>query len=307
MNRNFRIASIFCAGIALGASAICFVSFDKIDKNDNAVEVKPDGRLQYKWFLPETPTAMTFASEKVPLDRPEIKEQLDREMLVYSYGHSTMLYVLRNSTRYFPMIEQKLKENGVPDDFKYVCAAESSLQNSTSKVGAVGFWQFMKDTGPHYGLEINDEVDERYNVEKSTDAACKYFKEAYTKLGSWTAAAASYNCGMGKYGDLGQFQNSDDYYEILLPEETMRYMFRIIALKYIMTNTEKVGFNIQKSEQYRPYKTKPIVIDATVPDLSAFAISKGSTYRELKTYNPWLRDHKLTVRPGKTYTVQLPQ
>jgi membrane-bound lytic murein transglycosylase D len=298
--------------IILSASAIVIMlvatvfAFRKTDPGESAVEVKQDGRLQYKWSIPPTPTAISFAGEKAPLERQDVREQLEREILNNYYSIISTLSDIRLSTRYFPMIEEHLRANGIPDDFKYLCVAESSLINQTSRVGAVGFWQFMKDTAPRYGLQVDDEVDERYNVLKSTDAACQYFKEAYAKFGSWTAAAASYNCGQAGYSTQATYQRSNDYYQLLLAEETMRYIYRILALKYYLTQAANVGFIVTAPDAYRPSKVKSIKVTETIPDIEQFCIDHGTTYRMLKWYNPWLRGHSLTVRGNKTYNIDLP-
>jgi membrane-bound lytic murein transglycosylase D len=306
MKKTIKPILYFAAGALLAGGIITGLAFRESDKNEATVEVKEDGRLQYKWYVPEIPKTMTFAGEKVPLERWDIREQLDREVMYNYYAQYSTLYILRLSSRYFPLIEQRLRANGVPDDFKYLCVAESALRNQTSSAGAVGFWQFMRDTGPRYGLEISDEVDERYHMAKATDAACRYLKEAYGKFGSWTAAAASYNCGMGGYNKFSSFQQTGDYYNLLLPEETMRYVFRIIAFKHLLSQANSVGFIVQGMDAYKPYKTKMVTVDSTIPDLAQYAIDNGTTYRMLKMLNPWLRDKKLTVKPGKTYEVELP-
>lgn len=208
--------------------------------------------------------------------------------------------------RYMPMIEKKLQENGVPLDFKYLCIAESALQNQKSRVGAAGFWQFMAGTAPRYGLYVDDEVDERFNPEKSTDAACKYLKQAYAKFGTWTAAAASYNCGMGGYSSNAQRQGTDDFYSLYLPEETMRYIFRIAALKYILENQTAFGFRLSTEDIYRPIPTRMISINGALGDLSAYARSQGTDYKTLKLLNPWLRDRSLDNRKGRIYELLLP-
>jgi hypothetical protein len=205
------------------------------------------------------------------------------------------------------MIEERLKANGIPGDFKYLCVAESALQNAISKKGATGFWQFMRSAAPGYGLEVNAEVDERYNPEKSTDAACKYLRNAYNMFGSWTAAAASYNCGIGGYSNAAKTQGSYDYYKLLLPEETMRYMFRIMALKHILENPLQYGFTIETEKQYKPHTVKKIAVNYPVPSLVAFANNNGTDYKTLKLLNPWLRSSRLSNRYKKTYSVLLPQ
>ena len=287
--------------------AIASYSFKPSAPGESPVEVQPtSGKLQYKWSVPDVPKAMSFAGERVPLERRDVYEQLQRELLVNYYYESGTLYVLMLTTRYLPLIEERLKANGIPDDFKYLCIAESALQNQTSKAGAVGFWQFMKDTGPKYGLIINDDVDERYNVIKATDAACRYFKDAYNRFGSWTGAAASYNCGLTGYDNFSTYQHTKEYYNLLLPDETMRYVFRILALKYIISEANKLGFLVPDADALKPYKTKTITVSASLPDVAQFAIDNGTSYKMLRILNPWLRGHSLTLRDGQSFEVQLP-
>lgn len=305
MRQKARLVLTLGIGAALGAAAIIAFSFKEINETEEPVSMS-NGRLQYKWYAPELPKNVTFAGEKVPLERWDVREALDRELLINSYSHSNTMYALKLAGRYFPMIEARLKANGVPDDFKYLCVAESHLQNQTSRAGAVGFWQFMKDTGPRYGLVINDDVDERYNVKKSTDAACMYLKQAYAKFGSWTAAAASYNCGQGGYNSHSDFQGVNNYYDTMLPEETMRYVFRIVALKYIISNPERMGFILQADDEYKPVKTRSITVDKSIANLAQWSKDNGSNYKMLKTLNPWLRSRSLTVPAGRSYEIELP-
>lgn len=303
---KLRPVLYLAAGIVIGAGIISGLAFRETAKEEEAVSVKKNRKLQYKWYVPDLPTTITFAGEPVPLARWDVKEALEQEVLSNCYRHSSTLQILLQSTRYFPLIEQRLRANGVPDDFKYLCVAESSLTHARSSVGARGFWQFMDGTAPRYGLEVNKEVDERYHVEKATDAACKYLKEAYNKFGSWTAAAASYNCGVAGYSKFSDYQYQKDYYDLLLPEETMRYIFRIVAFKYIMTNQEELGFHILPQEAYRPLATRKMTVTQSIPDLAAFAMSNGTNYRMLKTLNPWLRDKSLTISSGNSYVIELP-
>jgi membrane-bound lytic murein transglycosylase D len=306
MSKKISLYIYIAIGGLLATVAVIGMSFRDPAKGEGAVEVKQDGKLQYKWYTPDLPTQINFAGERVPLEKWEVREQFDRELLSNYYQHGSTLYILKLSTRYFSIIEQRLKANGIPDDFKYLCVAESALRNQISPANAVGFWQFVPSAAQRYGLEVNDEVDERYNLEKSTDAACRYFLESRTKFGSWTAAAASYNCGQAGYSKFISFQQTNDYYNTMLPDETMRYVFRIITFKYIMTNAEKLGFILYPSDQYQPIKTRTITVDSTIYDLAQFAIDNGSNYKMLKILNPWLRDHTLTVRAGKTYEIKLP-
>jgi len=298
----------FLSGLTIGAILVMGVASRKIDPEVTAVEISSEGRPQYRWFAPHIPTSIDFCGEPTPLNKWEVREKLDRELLVNAYLHGTQLYALKLAGRYFPIIEERLKANSMPDDLKYVCVAESALnQNAMSKVGATSFWQFMKDTGPTYGLEINDEVDERFHVVKATDAACKYFRDAYTKFGSWTAAAASYNCGMAGFAKQAEYQQSNNYYDLIFPEETNRYVFRILALKHLLSNPKKFGLIIEPTDEFKPLKYRNVTVDKTIPNLAEFAIANNSNYKMLKIYNPWLRAHKLTVRPGKSYEIQFPE
>ena len=298
---------IFMSGLLAGSLLIGGIAFKEINESEETVEIRKDGRLQYKWYAPELPKSMNFAGEKVPLDRPEIREQLDRELLYNYYNHYSTIYVLKLANRYFPLIEPILKAQGIPEDFKYLCIAESALQNQTSRAGAVGFWQFMPATAPQYGLEVGDDVDERYHVEKSTIAACKYFQQAHDKFGNWTAAAASYNMGQGGYNGQSTFQQMSNYYDLMLPDETMRYVFRILAFKQLVGDAQRFGYVVDKTDAYKPYRTREITVTSSIPNLAQWAIDNGTTYRMVKTLNPWLRERKLTVKTGKSYEIAIPE
>ncbi len=252
------------------------------------------------------PSKLSFADEEVPLNNQIVKESLDRELLVNAYWQSQTLLFIKRADRYFSIIEPILKEQGVPDDFKYLAVIESSLiPRAVSGSGAVGLWQFMEKTGKEYGLEINKEIDERYNIEKSTIAACKYLKNSKAKLGSWTLAAASYNAGAGGIDTQLDRQKSDSYYNLYLNEETSRYVYRILAAKTILTYPEKFGFLVDASEKYPIWQTKDIEINSGVCDLAQFSIANGVSYKELKELNPWLRDNQLTNLSGKKYTIKI--
>ncbi|HRO42405.1 MAG TPA: lytic transglycosylase domain-containing protein [Flavipsychrobacter sp.] len=307
MQFQFKTSLYFLAGMLMGAAAIATYSFRGVNDAEEVVEVKQDGRLQYKWYAPEIPRTLHFAGEKVPLERQEVREQLDRELLYNYYNQYSTIYILKQAERYLPLIEPLLKANGIPEDFKYLCIAESALQNQTSRVGAVGFWQFMPATAPQFGLEVSDEVDERYHVAKSTMAAIKYFKQAYEKFGSWTATAASYNMGQGGYNGQSTFQQRTNYYDLLLPEETMRYVFRILAFKLLVGEAQKFGYIVTKNDAYKPHRTKTLTVSNSIPNLAQFALDNGTTYRTLKQLNPWLRERKLTIKPGKSYEIEMPQ
>lgn len=315
MRKNIKTLTTLVAGMAIGASALTVFSFKGIDNGDDRervvikevhVEEENHGQLQYKWHSPDMPATLTFAGEKVPLERSDVKENLDRELMYNYYHQVSTASVLKMATRWFPVIEPILAANGVPDDFKYLCVAESALKNQTSPVGAVGFWQIMPRTAPEYGLEIRSEVDERYNVVKSTEAAAKYLKQAYEKFHSWTAAAASYNMGQGGLNGKSKSQFTKDYYSLELPEETNRYVHRILAFKLLIGNPDKYGFHIDKDDVYEPLKTKVVAVTSSIPSLAAFAKKMGTTYKKLKELNPWLREERLTVKNGKSYQISLP-
>jgi membrane-bound lytic murein transglycosylase D len=307
MQRQTKTNSIllFFAG---ALSVILFISLLGFEKNKRS-NTKAMGfdPANFKWTVPPIPTQMTFAGEKVPLERQEIKEQLDREFTIIYYQTGSILTILKYANRWLPVIAERLKQNGIHEDFKYLCIAESNLQNLISRASAVGFWQFMSYTGPGFGLEINSSVDERYHVLKSTDAASQYLKQAYNKFGSWTAAAASYNCGQGKYNEQSVFQRTKNYYDLQLPEETNHYMYRILSFKYLIENREKLGYGVDTSQLYQPYKTRSFTITSTVPSLVDFAINNGTNYRMLRILNPWIKGRSLVVSGGKNYTILLPE
>ena len=295
---NFTIGFLLCFFI------ISQFSFDTIKKTS----AKEEKNISHQWNAPKLPTKLSFAGEQVPLNYWDVKERLDRELLFNYYWQNNILYMLKLSNRYFPIIEERLKANGVPDDFKYLCIAESNLfANATSRVGAVGFWQFMPETAPGYQLEVNKQVDARRHLIRSTDAACKYLKSAYERFGTWTAAAATYNCGQGGYSKQATIQKTKNYYDLLLPEETNRYIFRILAFKHIIENAKELGFVLQEEELYDPIPTRTITITQSIPDLAEFEINNGTNYKTLKLLNPWLRTNDLSVKQGKSYEILLPK
>lgn len=252
------------------------------------------------------PKNMDFAGEVVPYQIVDVQERLDREMVTNMNYHTNTTLVIKRANKVFPIIEPILKKNGVPDDFKYLAVIESSLVNAVSPAGARGVWQFMPATAKEKGLEVTDYVDERYDLEKSTQAACEYLLEAKAKFGNWTSAAASYNGGMGGVSRRLEEQQVESFYDLLLPEETSRYVFRILALKEIMKNPAKYGFDIPQEMLYVDFPTKTIEIDSTTNDLASFAKTQGINYKLLKYYNPWLRDSKLINKSGKVYKIEIP-
>ena len=252
------------------------------------------------------PSTMDFCGEKTPLNLADVKERFDRELIVNSNLDASTLIIIKRANREFPIIEPILKKYGVPDDFKYLAVAESALFNATSSAGAKGFWQFMSATAKEYGMEVNDEVDERYHLVKSTEAACQYLLNAKQKLGSWTLAAASYNGGLAGVNRQITSQGVTNYYDLLLTEETYRYVFRILALKEIMQNPVMYGFTYRQDELYNGIPTRKVEVDSSVTDWAVFAKQQGINYKILKIHNPWLRDKKLTNVARKKYEIEIP-
>ena len=252
------------------------------------------------------PSSLQFAGEEVPMKKSYVRESFDREILVNTYWQSQTLLLIKRANRYFPEIEPILKEQGVPDDFKYLALIESGfMPRIVSPAGAAGIWQFMKDTAKEYGLEISNQIDERYHLEKSTNAACKYLKKAYNKFGSWTLAAAAYNAGMGGVEKQISIQKNNNYYELLLNEETSRYVFRILALKQILSSPEDYGFYLTDEDLYKQIKFNVIEIKESINNFVDFAKEHGVTYRELKDMNPWLRDTFLKNSSEKSYFIKI--
>ena len=254
----------------------------------------------------DIPSVMTFAGERVPLQDTDVRERLDREIHVNTYWHSNMLLMIKKANRFFSEIEPLLKKYNLPDDFKYLAVAESGLDNVTSHAGASGFWQFMKATGKEYGLEINNYVDERYNLELATKVAAKYLINSKELFGSWTNAAAAYNAGNAGITKQMKRQDATDYYSLLLNSETGRYVFRILAFKEILSNPEKYGFYVDQKHLYQAIPTKTIIIDTPVADFAKFAKQQGINYKILKIHNPWLRDTYLKNASGKAYSIKIP-
>lgn len=252
------------------------------------------------------PAAVDFAGEATPLNLYDVKERFDRELLVNANLDASTLLIIKRANRAFPIIEPILAKYGVPDDFKYLAVIESGLVNAVSPAGARGVWQFMPATAGEFNLEVSSTVDERYHLEKSTEAACKYLLGAKNKFGSWTLAAASYNGGITGVNRQIEFQKVSNYYDLLLTDETARYVFRILALKEIMKNPMLYGFTITPEELYNNLPMKKIVVNATIPDLAVFAQEQGINYKILKTHNPWLRDRMLTNTAGKSYEIEIP-
>jgi hypothetical protein len=260
----------------------------------------------YHVYAPELPDKIDFAGEKVPLDLFYVRESLDREIVANTFTHSATILMFKRASRWFPVIEPVLKKNGIPDDFKFLALAESNLSNVVSSSGAEGFWQFLKPTGQKYGLEITEEVDERYNMEKSTEAACQYFLEAFQQYKSWTLVAASFNRGIDGVNKAIEKQHKTDYYNLFVVDETARYVYRILAMKQIYKNPVKYGFYLKQDDFYPPLNTYTVSVDSSITDLPAFAEKQKINYRVLREFNPWLRRYSLTNKPGKKYVLTLP-
>jgi len=252
------------------------------------------------------PEKIDFCGEETPLHIPDVKERFDRELVVNENLHGSTILIMKRANKFFPIIEPILAKNNVPDDFKNLAVIESLLTKATSSAGAKGFWQFMPQTAREKGMEVTETVDERYHLEKSTQAACDYLIKAKEKFGSWTMAAASYNGGMSGLQKQIEFQETNNYYDLLLTDETFRYVFRILALKEIMKNAEKYGFSLPKEALYQNVPTRKIEIDSAITNLTTFAKQQGVNYKELKIYNPWLRDRKLDNPDKKKYILELP-
>ena len=255
---------------------------------------------------PYIPKNISFAGEEVPIEIYWVREALDKELTINCYQHSRTLQIFKKSGRYFPIIEKILKEEEIPEDFKYLCVAESGLENVVSPVAAAGFWQFMETTGKNYGLEINSEVDERYDIEKATRAACQYIKGCKERLGSWSLAAAAYNMGEAGVGNAISNQQSNDYWDLYLNSETARYLYRIISYKLLFEKPRQYGIVLKNVDLYYPIPYEEVSVKSTILDLYKFAQEHNILYRELKALNPWLRDSKLTVK-NKNYIIKIPQ
>lgn len=308
MNRKdifIIVAAILIFIISLLSLIMSYMTF-KERKNVQKVVVKVEPE-EYKIFIPEVPEQLDFCGEKVPLNDIDVKERIERELLVNAYWHSSTILALKRANRWFPVIEPILKKYGIPNDFKYLAVIESNLSNAVSSAGAVGFWQLMEATAKKYGLEVTKEVDERYNVEKSTEAACKYLREAYSKYKSWTLTAASYNYGMNGIDLQINRQKSKNYYNLFLNTETYRFVARIVAMKEIMKNPEKYGYYLKKEDLYQPIETEEIKVKSSIQNLSDFAEKHGVNYKILKLLNPWLRDNYLPNKSNKIYFIKIPK
>jgi membrane-bound lytic murein transglycosylase D len=254
----------------------------------------------------DLPKDVSFAGEVVPLQIPDVKERLDKELQSNIYLHSNTIFLIKRANRWLPQIQEILRANDIPDDFKYLPLIESNLMNVVSPKDAVGYWQILKTSGKELGLEITDEVDERYDPLKATHAACKYLRQAYAKFGNWTLVAASYNRGMGGMQRALEEQDVKNYYDLYLNDETSRYVFRIIAIKEIVSNPGRYGFRINPKHLYHEEPLRYVEVDETVKDLVSFSKKHGANYKLIKRHNPWLREDRLTVKRGQKYKIAFP-
>ncbi len=305
---------IVCVLIALFTQ--CDAEKRKVHELDEvASKLLPDSVEKYQEYINQNyqvfaiplPRHLTFAGERVPMENLFVRENLDKEILINTYWHSNTFLYQKRATRWFPVIEKILKENKMPEDLKYLALIESGLDNVKSPAGAAGFWQFMASTGRGYDMEINEFVDERYNIEKATKAACDYLKIAYKQFGSWSLAAASYN--MGKTGLNNQLtkQQVNSYYELYLNKETSRYVYRILAAKLILSNSDNFGFSLRNKDYYKPYRTYSVHVDSAITDLVQFALNQGSNYATMRHLNPWILGDKLPNSTGKSYEIKFPK
>ncbi|GAB5399877.1 MAG: lytic transglycosylase domain-containing protein [Aureisphaera sp.] len=307
------LSKIGLATVLIGVGMLCTNAVQEPQKELKEEMITANEKLEekllndYNVYAIELPQEMDFAGERVPLEDPDIRERMDRELLVNTYWQSNGLLIFKRANKYFPIIEPLLEQYGIPEDFKYLAIAESALQNNRSPAGAAGFWHFLKSTGKEYGLEINDYVDERYNLEMATKVAAEYLKASKNRFGSWTLAAAAYNAGNAGINRQLKKQLVDDYYDVLLNDETSRYVFRILAFKEILSNPEKYGFNFREKDLYTPIPTYNVKVDTAVTDFALFAKQFDINYKILKLHNPWLRDNYLKNASGKEYLIQIPE
>ena len=301
--KRISIAALILASLAIAGEAFIFAT-----RKESGDEIHTRAiRADYRVYAPSIPDSMTFCGERVPLNIYYVREGLDRELVSNMYYQSSTLFNIKRATRVFPTIERILKEEKVPEDFKYLCVIESNLQCVTSPAGAQGYWQFMKATGQKYGLEVNEEVDMRNDLEASTRAACAYLKYLKQRLGSWTNAAAAYNCGENGLEKRLTNQQQQSYYDLYLNRETSRYVYRILALKLIMQHPQNYGYVVRRCDTYPELPTTDVTLSGQNVDLVQFATGHGTSYKMLRELNPWITTDKLKNKAGKSYTVKVPQ
>lgn len=308
--RKFRFLDVFY-GITFIPALFIFLNYFCYSKPGeekvSQKKVSTDTILYYGVRALKISDDLTFAGDNVPVERFDVRESLDRELLVNTYWHSNTFQSIKRANRYFPVIERILKKNGLPDDLKYIAVAESNLKNAVSPAGARGIWQFMESTAQSYGLEVNYFVDERYHVVKATEAACEYFKDCYKRYKDWALVAAAYNAGQGRINSELEQQKVDSYYDLLLNPETARYVYRVIAIKLVMSDPKAFGFNFEEDDLYPVIPTYKIKVDTEIDNLVYFAHKYSINYKILKLLNPWLRRSELPNKSGKTYYIEVPK
>lgn len=283
---------VFAAGLLLAAASSCGQTESELHKQP-----------------PRVPEKVVFAGQTIRFDRSDLYERMDRELIAFTYMHTNSTLLLKKSERIFSQVVPVLRREGVPEDLKYLMAIESNLDpKSVSSAGAAGLWQFTKSTAREYGLEVSAEVDERYNIEKSTKAACDYLKKAYAKYGDWMTVAASYNGGQNGITRKLADQRQTSALDLWLVEETSRYMFRVLAAKMFFERPSDFGFDVSHSERYPYYPpAKTVEVSGPIENLVDFAEENGISYAQLKGANLWLRDSKLLNKAGKTYSIIIPR
>lgn len=289
--------------VCVGAALPLLIGSTCLDKQ----HTPPQSEVPANVISPTVPEQAVFDGTTIDLRRYDRRERMDRELISFTYMHSSTLLMLKRANRYFPVIEPILKANGIPDDFKYLMVIESSLNPlARSGAGAAGLWQFMPATAKEFGLEVNDEVDERFHVEKSTQAACRYFKQAYAKYKDWMAVSAAYNAGQGRISSQLDKQLADHAMDLWLTEETSRYMFRLLAAKEVFKSPRSFGFLLKQEHLYPVIPYTEVTVTTSIPDLTEFARKQGITYAQLRDANPWLRSNALTNKTGKKYVIHIP-
>jgi membrane-bound lytic murein transglycosylase D len=312
MQKGHLAVLYFLVLLSLSLTVFVFLGKNKSDSElppteEQVLFTTSKGSFRDSVKIFKLPDTLSFAGETVPLSIPDVRERLERELYVNAYWESNMVLLMKRSTKFLPQIDEWLKENQIPADFKYLAIAESGLMNAVSSADARGFWQFMESTAKEYGLEVTNDVDERYHLEKSTIAAANYLKKAHRKFGDWTAVAASYNMGQSGFARRQEEQLNSNYYELYLNDETSRYLFRILAFKVIFENPSEFGFNLRPEDYYQNPTLRAIEVTDDIKNLAAWSKLNDSNYKELKQYNPWLRDKDLKIKRGKSYEILLPQ
>lgn len=288
--------------VSISLIACCFLLFIHSTK-----EPENNTSDTYQIKALKIPNNLNFAGEKIPLEKADIRERIDKELLVNTYWQSNALLLIKRSHKYFPIIEPILKKHGIPNDFKYLAVIESGLENVTSSAGAKGFWQLMPHTAKERGLEVNNNVDERYHIEKATEAACDYLKHSNELFGNWTLAAAAFNAGNRGISRNLEKQKVNSYYDLLLSDETQRYLPRIIAVKEILSHPDFYGFKYDQEDLYELVDTKTIKVDTVITNIALFAKEMQCTYKDIKLHNPWLRENKLNNKSRKEYSIKIPK